>query len=196
MTAVIISGLSPDYDLFMAIESYPEGTPLKTPQAHNLVDLNNVHRQLDEIFFHHQVAIFKCDCNGAKAFLDSFETGLSIHMKEENEILLPLYQERAVPIRGGDTAVFFGEHEKIVEWLGRLKLRLSRIPHSDAQPKDILTLLDDEAHFKKFIEHHTLRENRILYPELERVVTPKEKTGLIRLLTFSLDDLDNSPSDS
>jgi len=168
---------------------------LRSAQVHDLADLNNIHHQLEELFHQHQVAVLKFDCAGAKTFLDSFEEGMSIHMKEENEILLPLYRERAVQIRGGDCAVFIGEHEKIVEWLGRLKLRLSRIPLTDPRPQDILALLDDEAHFKKFIEHHTLRENRILYPELERVVTPKEKAGLIRLLTFSLGDPDNPPSD-
>jgi len=163
--------------------------------VHHLSDLNHVHEELDDLFFDHQVAILHCDCNGAKTLLGRYERGLSIHMREENEILIPLYQERAVPTRGGDTTVFTGEHERIVEWLGRLKLRLSRLPALDPQPKDLLDLLDDEAHFKKFIEHHTLREKNIFYPELERVTTPGEKAGLIRLLTFTLVGLDNSPSE-
>ena len=48
--------------------------------------------------------------------------------------------------------------------------------------------MDDEAHFKKYMEHHALREDRIFYPEVERVTTPEEKLGLARLLTFSLED--------
>jgi iron-sulfur cluster repair protein YtfE (RIC family) len=168
---------------------------LETTHAHCLSDLNHIHEQLDDLFFQHQNAILKCDCQGAKNFLAIFEKGLDQHMREENEILLPIYRERAVEIRGGDSVIFFGEHEKIKEWLARLKLRLSRIPPSNPQAKDVLDLLDDEAHFKKFVEHHALRENRILYPELERVITPKEKAGLIRLLTFSLSDSDNPTSD-
>lgn len=169
---------------------------MKALEERKISDLNQVHQELDELFFEHQVAVLHCDCTAAKALLSSFEKGMALHMKEENEILLPLYRDRAEPVRGGDSTVFFGEHDKIVEWLGRLKLRLSRLPAKDPQPKEILELLEDEAHFKKFIEHHTLRENRILYPELDRVATPKEKAGLIRLLTFSLSDQDNPSSET
>ncbi len=57
-------------------------------------------------------------------------------------------------------------------------------------PKDAIALLDDEAHFKKFMEHHSLREDRILYPELERMTSKKEKAALCRLLSFSVDSFD------
>jgi len=162
-----------------------------TTKNRSLSDLNQVHQELDDLFFRHQVAVLQCDGPKARDLLAAFERGSAVHMREENEILLPLYRERAASIRGGDTAVFLGEHDKMAEWLGRLKLRLARFPPAGPLPKDVLELLDDEAHFKKFLEHHTLREDRILYPELERVTTSSEKTGLMRLLTFSLRDLDN-----
>lgn len=168
---------------------------MRSTRSGKLSGLNQVHQELDELFLQHQIAVLHCDCAKAKDLLASYERGLSLHMKEENEILLPLYRDRAVNIRGGDTAIFSGEHEKIVEWLGRLKLRLTRIAAIDPLPKAVLGLLDDEAHFKKFVEHHTLRENRILYPELDRVTTPSEKAGLVRLLTFSLRDMDDPASD-
>ena len=50
----------------------------------------------------------------------------------------------------------------------------------------MIALFDDEAHFKKYVEHHTLREDRVLYPEVERTVTEKEKAAIMRLMTFAL----------
>jgi len=161
-----------------------------------LLALNRIHRQLEEIFFRHQAAVLNGDGAQARSLLGDYETGLSIHMREEDEILMPLYRERATPIRGGDAEIFTGEHGKIFERLDVLRLRLSRITLTHSPAGDILALLDDEAYFKKFMEHHTLRENRIFYPELERVTTPQEKAGLIRLLTFSLGGLDNPASDA
>ena len=153
----------------------------------NLTELNHIHEELDDIFFQHQVAILKNDYDRAKTLLRSYEEALYAHMKEEDEILLPIYQERAGELRGGNTENFIGEHKKIVEWLNRMKLRLHRLVPSVVDHRSLIALLDDEAHYKKFMEHHTLREDRIFYPEIERVVTPSEKAGLLRLLTFSLD---------
>ena len=99
---------------------------------------------------------------------------------------MPIYRDRAGQLRGGGYEVFAGEHLRLVEWLNRLKLRLKRIYPAGEDDRGLLALLDDEAHYKKFLEHHTLREDRILYPEVERVLTDSEKKGLLRLLTFTL----------
>ncbi len=155
----------------------------------SLLDLSNIHRELDELFFHHQVALLKPTRSNATRLLKTYEEALRCHLKEEEEILLPLYSKRVAPIRGGDPDTFIQEHQKIDEWLNRIKLRLSRLDFV-AAVKDVISLLDDEAHFKKFIEHHSLREERILYPELERVIGIEEKSALCRLLTFSVDSFD------
>jgi iron-sulfur cluster repair protein YtfE (RIC family) len=154
-----------------------------TPQT--LLELNQIHRELDCLFFIHQVAVLKCDCVKARNSLNAYEEALLHHMKEEDEILLPLYQQRAVSIRGGDSEIFSLEHKKISEWLGRLKMRLSRLVPPEPDYREVIALLDDEAQYKKYMEHHSLREDRIFYPEVERVVDAKEKKQLLRLLTFT-----------
>jgi iron-sulfur cluster repair protein YtfE (RIC family) len=162
----------------------------------NLLELNHIHQQMDDLFEKHQVAILKGEYTQAKAMLKVFEGALMNHMKEEDEILLPLYRQRAAQIRGGDADVFSEEHKKITEWMSRLNLRSSRLSRSDSNWKEIIALLDDEAQFKKYMEHHSVREDRIFYPEVDRVVDDKEKAQLFRLLTFSIDEVDNPPADS
>ena len=156
-----------------------------TPE--NISELNQIHREIQDIFFWHQSALLKSDFASAKTLLADYEDIALNHMKEEEEILLPLYRERAGQIRGGDWEIFVQEHKKIVEWLNRLKLRLSRLRPPQVETKDLLALLDDEAHFKLYTEHHSLREDRIFYPEIDRVVDEREKDSLLRLLTFSFE---------
>lgn len=157
---------------------------MSLPPPRCLSDLNHIHHELEEMFFRHQVAVLEADGPAARTLLNAYETALMGHLKEEEEILLPLYRERATSIRGGDPELFIQEHQKVDEWLNRLKLRLSRLdPVADL--KNVIALLDDEAHYKKFMEHHSLREDRIFYPELERITSETEKAALFRLLTFS-----------
>jgi iron-sulfur cluster repair protein YtfE (RIC family) len=159
-----------------------------TPEKpHTLAEINSVHRAFEEQFHRHQVALLESRPDEARALLEAFKRNLLCHMQEEADILLPLYRERAAPLRGGDPEILLGEHKKILEWLHRLDLRLQRLGSRAPDPKAVIALLDDEAYFKKSLEHHTLREERIFYPELERVATDREKAGLLRLLTFSFD---------
>lgn len=152
----------------------------------SLLDLNKLHQELDQLFFEHQVALLKGDFPHSRAVLKSFEKALLMHIREEDEILMPLYRQRSEQIRGGDADIFSGEHVKITEWINRINLRVSRLNRSDANWKEIISLIDDEAQFKKYMEHHSVREDRIFYPEVDRVVEEKEKESLMRLLTFTL----------
>jgi hemerythrin-like domain-containing protein len=158
---------------------------LSTSQPQTLADVNHIHEELSELFHQHQKALLQGDYRLARRLMSRYEESALAHMKEEEDILLPLYRQRASPIQGGDPEFFIQEHQKILEFLNRLKFRLSRLtPSLDC--KDMIALLDDEAHFKKYVEHHTLREDRVLYPEVERIISEKEKTAIMRLMTFTL----------
>ncbi len=155
----------------------------------SFVQLNRIHRQLGEIFLLHQKALLEDDLPKARNLWKLYEAALSAHLDEEDKILFPLYRDRVIPPpRGGAPDNFTGEHQKIREWIGRLKLRLSRLGMTKTQTRDRLALLDDEAFFKKFLQHHALREDRIFYPSLDRVVNEREKSALVRLLSFKLED--------
>ncbi len=166
------------------------------PMTHrSIVELNQIHRQFEDLFNRHQVAILQNDFKEAAKLLGHYEKSLFLHMKEEEEILLPLYRKKAPAIRGGDPDIFAVEHKKIIEWLNRLKLRLRRAWGHSLDPEDpnlVIALLDDEAQFKKYMEHHTLREDHIFYPEVDRLIGEKDRIHLLRLLTFSLEEMAES----
>jgi hypothetical protein len=156
----------------------------------SLLELNKLHQELDQLFFEHQVALLKGDFSHSRTMLKSFEKALLQH------ILLPLYRQRAEQIQGGDAEIFSGEHVKITEWINRINLRVSRLNRSDANWKEIISLIDDEAQFKKYMEHHSVREDRIFYPEVDRVVDEKEKEQVLRLLTFTLAEFKDFEEDA
>ncbi len=160
-------------------------------QSRTLLDLNNIHREMHELFENHQVAILKSDLIQAKAMLKTLGKALFNHMREEDEILLPIYRQKVDQSQGDETEVISSEHKKITEWFNRITLRASRLSRSDSNWKEIIALFDDEAQFKKYMEQHSARENRTLYPVVDRLVEEKEKTQLCRLLTFSIKDTPN-----
>ncbi|HET9869520.1 MAG TPA: hemerythrin domain-containing protein, partial [bacterium] len=162
----------------------------------SLKNLSRIHRELGGLFHRHQEALLSGDLARARALFQDYEAALRSHTREEDEVLIPLYRERALPPpRGGSPEYFTGEHQKINEWLGRLRLRLSRLTGGAKGSRALLALLDDEAFFKRYLEHHSLREDRVFYPVLDRLLTPRERTGLARLLSFTLEDQDLSEAD-
>jgi hemerythrin-like domain-containing protein len=166
---------------------------LSAPPNKRISDLNHLHREIGDRFKQHQESLLNRQYVEAGLLFQVYEKGLLSHIKEEEEILLPLYRERVIPRKGGEPKIFTEENQEIDEWLKRLKLRLSRVtlvPY----PKDIITLLDDEARYKMLMKHHILWEERVFYPELERVTSEEEKSCLCRLLTFSLDSFEDGAS--
>ncbi len=154
----------------------------------NLQVLNQIHLEMKELFEKHQISLLKGEFNQAIKLLNQLGKALMNHMKQEDEFLLPLFRQRAADIPGGDTEDFSTDHKKIREWFNRITLRSSRLSAIDINWKEVISLFDDEAQFKKFMQQHSTRENRILYPEMDRLVDEKEKERLCGILTFSIQD--------
>ncbi|MBK6751675.1 MAG: hemerythrin domain-containing protein [Acidobacteria bacterium] len=58
-------------------------------------DLMKVHKVIDELFFEHQRALLHFDFEKALRILIAYESTLLNHMADEENILLPVYEERA-----------------------------------------------------------------------------------------------------
>ena len=63
--------------------------------------LLELHRQLDEVFFEHQRALLRLDLERASLLLQEYEAGLLAHIRDEEELRLPLYRERVRAPVGG-----------------------------------------------------------------------------------------------
>ncbi|MCZ7646156.1 MAG: hemerythrin domain-containing protein [Planctomycetota bacterium] len=161
-----------------------ERLPGKGGCARDFLELDLVHEKLEEDFQRHQEALVTHRYSDARSWLKKFKDGLRIHMRHEEQLLLPLYESRCgrmAKIKGFKTNVFVLEHSKIMEWLSRIQtgtrgLRIGRA----ATPRAVISILDLECTFKHLIQHHNQREHNILYPALNRLTTKEERADLLR----------------
>ncbi|MBI3910877.1 MAG: hemerythrin domain-containing protein [Armatimonadetes bacterium] len=143
------------------------------------LSLLQTHAQLDELFLLHQEALLAFDIPLAIERLHEFEHRLLIHMCQEEDLLLPVYQ-RAGSIPGGTIILFTGEHQKMRELRGRFQEILGRLASEPpGLRREIIRLLDYQTMFKHLVEHHNLRERNILYPTLDKVTGEEERRELL-----------------
>src|SRR4029078_9708932 len=103
-------------------------------------------------------------------------------MRDEEELLLPIYVERAKPERGGRADFFLLEHEKMRRPLAHFCEQLPRLSEMPEPSRALIKLLDQETTYKHIVEHHDEREERHLYPLLEQLTTDAERQDLLARL--------------
>jgi iron-sulfur cluster repair protein YtfE (RIC family) len=141
--------------------------------------LLDIHKTLKEVFLQHQEALLDGDLGRAMERLSEFERRLLPHIREEEDLLLPVY-ERAGAIPGGPPILFTGEHKRMRELLAGFQGALSALEQNpEGRKRGVLRLLDRQATFKSLMEHHDLREANILYPALDRVTSDAERREIL-----------------
>jgi iron-sulfur cluster repair protein YtfE (RIC family) len=145
-------------------------------------DLLELHQQLDKLFLEHQRALMRLDLDRAGSLLVEYETGLLAHMRDEEELMIPLDRQRAAAPTGGTAEIFLGEHEKLRQFLNLFKQEITKIKESDDVERGVLFLIDSQHLFKRLLVHHDAREQKILYPLLDDVTTESERERLFQQL--------------
>ncbi len=151
------------------------------PDAESFIQLTKVHEWLDELFLAHQTALLSLDLAEAERCLDAYDANLRLHIKDEEDLLIPIYSERASDIPGGAVEFFTGEHKKILAFLGEFHQMLDRLRNQKkVQLKHaIIQLLDREGMYKGLLQHHHAREHNALYPWLDWLTSPEERKKLL-----------------
>lgn len=147
----------------------------------SFVELLAVHRMLEETFLCHQETLLSLDIHSASEILARYKPELLTHMKQEEDLLLPLYQARAGKIPGGAVELFLGEHRKMTAFITEFQAALARMRGQGGSQlkRSVISLLDRECMYKSLAEHHNLREKNILYPWLDRITTEPERATII-----------------
>lgn len=107
------------------------------------------------------------DFGRAKDILTQFTLGLRHHLRWEETILFPLFEEKTQ--QTGLTNTLRGEHEEIREWLAALG---NKVEQNDAACEYEEKMLVEE------LGGHNAREEYALYPELDRLLTDEEKKAV------------------
>jgi len=143
-------------------------------------DLLALHQRLDDLFLDHQRALMQLDLNRAASLLDEYETRLLAHIRDEEDLMIPLYRQRAAAPIGAAAEIFLGEHEKLRRFLDLFKEEIVRIRQSEDIERGALFLIDSQHLFKRLLVHHDTREKKMLYPLLDEVTTESERQSLFQ----------------
>ncbi len=148
----------------------------------SLLDLMEVHKELDELFARHRDLVVGLDFAKAAKALDAFERALKIHMEAEEKHILPLYEQRVGHVLGGDPAFFHAEHKNLLKLLAEIQTKSRELAANRAAgPRQAHQFLEAESMFLHLLDHHDRRERNTLYPELDKKVTVAEREELLRL---------------
>lgn len=141
-------------------------------------DLLELHQRLDDLFLEHQRALLRLDLDCAATALEDYAEELLAHIRDEEVVMIPLYQERAkIPV-GGAVEIFLGEHEKLKRFLVLFAEEIEKIRAMDDVERGVLFLIDSQHLFKRLLVHHDSRERKMLYPLLDEVTTAEERQDL------------------
>jgi iron-sulfur cluster repair protein YtfE (RIC family) len=150
-------------------------------------DLDGFHRWMDQLFEAHQIALMKNEPQQAVTILSRLTERMSIHVRDEEELLLPLYEQKINPVPAGGAAEFYRrEHEQIMGFLKRFH------EHQPAGRDEISLVhyFDMCTMYKDLIEHHHARERTFLYRLLDRKLTAAEKKHILKIFTGHQDHAD------
>ncbi len=150
-------------------------------------ELLDLHDDLDELFFRHQSALLHFDFDRSLMLLEAYEGALMAHMRDEEDILMPVYRERAEHIKGGGCQLFLDEHFKMAEFIKLLKVEIGLLRTNREPDAKLIFVLDNESFYKRLSSHHDKRERDIFYPEIDRITSETEKMDLLKLVKRSLD---------
>lgn len=145
----------------------------------NVIDLMKVHSVIEELFFEHQKALLHFDFKKALGLLTAYESTLFSHMADEEEVLLPVYADRAEYPPAGAPQLYYDDHKKLRSHLELFKNTITELADSQDTERTLLQLLDREAFYLRIMSHHDRREADYLYPMLDALLTEEERHALL-----------------
>ena len=128
------------------------------------------HDRLDELFKTFQ-QLKRSDFPKAKEAFTEFKFGLQRHIVWEEDLLFPIWEQRTGMSDSGPTPVMRNEHRQIGQQLEAIHQKVAdQNPDSDQEEQALLDLLGS----------HNRKEERALYPAIDKVTSPEERETVFR----------------
>ncbi|CAG1065333.1 Iron-sulfur cluster repair protein YtfE [uncultured bacterium] len=134
--------------------------------------LQTDHRRLDGIMERFQDALRGERWEEALSGFKEFVLGLRKHIRIEEEILFPVFEEKTGMIDAGPTFVMKMEHKEINELLDRI---LAATAGHDGK-----TASEAAGALISILMDHNMKEEHILYPESDAFITDAERAQIIK----------------
>ena len=157
----------------------------------SLLQFNRAHDDIDRIFDKHQEALLSSDIPEAQRRIGEFAKALRIHIRCEENWLLPLYEERCrgfLKPRNQSISRYLYKHQKILNLLEIIQTSLNDFGQGEPiSSSETMALLEREQVLRNFIAHHNFHENNDLHPNLDRLTSGKERGNLLMLFSREMD---------
>jgi regulator of cell morphogenesis and NO signaling len=128
------------------------------------------HDRLDELFKTFQ-QLKRSDFPKAKEAFKGFKVGLQRHIVWEEDLLFALWEQKTGMSDSGPTPVMRNEHRQIGLQLEAIHQKVvDQNPDSDQEEQALLDLLGS----------HNRKEERALYPAIDKVTSPEERKTVFR----------------
>jgi iron-sulfur cluster repair protein YtfE (RIC family) len=135
------------------------------PTAYLASDMDRLEKRLE--------SVTRCMAAGelarVRVELEAFERGFARHMRIEEELLYPVFDARAGML-GGPTATLRLEHDDL-----RAALQEMRAALAARDPEAFGGALRS---FRSTLGGHRSKEERMLFPAMERLLAPRERLAL------------------
>ena len=159
--------------------------PRQPDRFRTIPDLNIFHDYMFDLFVAHQILIMRGEISAAVTMLEQFRELQIRHIRDEEELLLPLYQKYINPVPpGGMVDFYLREHRQIQKFLGSLLVHLHRWENQN--DKYLVDQFDRCFRFKDLIDHHDARERVFLYRLLDQKVSAGEQGKIMDKITDNI----------
>ncbi len=158
--------------------------PVAIAGEHNVNDdlraMNGtIHAAIDDHLAHHLMALTALDFEAAGRAWALLIAELHAHADTEDRLVVPCYERLGRHRPGGQPEMFTAEHNGIRRLLGKLEAQQQRLVEQADVRRAMVDGLDRYLMLRHLLEHHTLREQNILYRHLEAEADP-ETLGRLR----------------
>jgi regulator of cell morphogenesis and NO signaling len=135
------------------------------------------HDRLDSLVHRVFEARRDSDLAAARATFAEFDLGLRRHIRFEEEILFPAFEERTgMPAQGGPTGVMRAEHREIEAILAGL---------ADAVGQQGPAAETLRADLERVLGSHNQKEEQVLYPGIDGLLGAEEGDAVVRRIQAS-----------
>jgi len=135
--------------------------------------LQDDHKRLDNLFEMTFLYLQAGNRDRAMATFQEFDKGLRHHIRMEDMVLFRLFEQKT-GLTEGPTEVMRIEHRRIEEVLADILNNLENLPPSfSGKDTPVLTLLGLQQRLLEILGPHNAKEERILYPGCDRLITDK-----------------------
>ncbi len=132
------------------------------------------HDRLDALLAQTRDAVARGAADEARRHFGEFRTGLLRHIRMEEEILFPAFEQVTGMSGGGPTMVMRMEHREIQGILESMRTYLETPPLAHEQFQAL------ESALTAVLGDHNAKEEHIVYPMTDHHHTPDARDGLVR----------------